>query len=248
MITILIKFVAAHLVCDFLLQSDRLCRMKYGSLLSRKIQALAAHSAIHAVLVYIFVAQWCNWILPIAIGVSHFIIDLIKVQSDKKGLVALVLDQLAHYAVLFLLWWFMFVKSGCQFNPADAVFSSTFWLVATSYIAVLAPTSILIKAFIEYENWMPGDASVQGLPNAGKWIGYLERILILTFIFTGNVEGIGFLLAAKSVFRFGELNRAKDIKVTEYVLIGTFASFATAILVGFTMQWLISFGKEIMMY
>lgn len=83
------------------------------------------------------------------------------------------------------------------------------------------------------------EESLQGLPNAGKWIGYLERVLILTFIYTGNVEGIGFLLAAKSVFRFGELNRAQDIKVTEYVLIGTFVSFTIAIIIGFGVKWLI---------
>lgn len=77
------------------------------------------------------------------------------------------------------------------------------------------------------------------MPNAGKWIGYLERILILTFIFTGNIEGIGFLLAAKSVFRFGELNKAKDIKTTEYVLIGTFASFTIAIMTGFAVKRLL---------
>ena len=93
---------------------------------------------------------------------------------------------------------------------------------------------------------MPEKAAAQGLPNAGKWIGYLERILVLTFIFTGNIEGIGFLLAAKSVFRFGELNRAKDIRTTEYVLIGTFTSFAIAILAGFAAKWLLSFNCEML--
>lgn len=48
----------------------------------------------------------------------------------------------------------------------------------------------------------------------------------------GSYEGVGFLLAAKSVFRFGELNKAKEIQTTEYVLIGTFASFTIAILTG----------------
>ena len=54
---------------------------------------------------------------------------------------------------------------------------------------------------------------------------YIERILILTFVLVGSFEGVGFLLAAKSVFRFGELNKAKEIQTTEYVLIGTFAMF-----------------------
>jgi hypothetical protein len=46
------------------------------------------------------------------------------------------------------------------------------------------------------------------------------------------MEGIGFLLAAKSVFRFGELTKAKEVKITEYVLIGALSSFTIAILIG----------------
>ena len=72
----------------------------------------------------------------------------------------------------------------------------------------------------------------QSLPNAGKWIGYIERVFILTFVFVGSFEEIGFLLPAKSVFRFGELSKAKEIRTTEYVLIGTLASFTIAILTG----------------
>lgn len=43
------------------------------------------------------------------------------------------------------------------------------------------------------------------------------------------------LLAAKSVFRFGDLNKAKEIKITEYVLLGTLASFTIALLVAFAL-------------
>jgi hypothetical protein len=64
-------------------------------------------------------------------------------------------------------------------------------------------------------------------------VGYLERVLILSFVVTGYVEGAGFLLAAKSVFRFGDLNKAKDIQTTEYVLVGTLMSFTIAVLTGF---------------
>lgn len=60
--------------------------------------------------------------------------------------------------------------------------------------------------------------------------------LILTFVLVGSFEGVGFLLAAKSVFRFGELNKAKEIRTTEYVLIGTFASFTIAILTGIALS------------
>lgn len=65
---------------------------------------------------------------------------------------------------------------------------------------------------------------------AEKWIGNIERVFILTSVLTSNIEAVGFLLAAKSVFRFGDLNKAKEIKITEYVLLGTLASFSFALL------------------
>jgi len=40
----------------------------------------------------------------------------------------------------------------------------------------------------------------------------LERLFVFTFVVTGNWEAIGFLLAAKSVFRFGDLKKSKDRK------------------------------------
>jgi hypothetical protein len=48
----------------------------------------------------------------------------------------------------------------------------------------------------------------------------------------GCMEGIGFLLAAKSIFRFGELTKPREVKITEYVMIGTLSSFTIAILLG----------------
>lgn len=234
----LIQLIAAHLTGDFLLQSDKMCANKFSKDSSEKYMALTVHALIQAALAYVFVAQWNCWIIPVGIGVGHFIIDWAKTLFRKKNLISFLWDQLAHFCIIIGLWWFTFARTA-QFDMANEVFSTNFWLIATAYIAILAPTSILIKSFIEYEKWLPSDAASQGLPNAGKWIGYLERILILTFIFTNNIEGIGFLLAAKSVFRFGELNKAKDIKITEYVLIGTFASFTIAILIGFGISWLI---------
>lgn len=240
---ILVKLIAAHLTGDFLLQSHRMCADKFSNHSTAKYKALISHAFIQAALAYVFVAQWNCWIIPVVIGVSHFIIDYVKSMCKRKDLISLIWDQIAHLCVIVSLWWFAFAKMP-QLGIVDEIFSTNFWLIATAYIAVLVPTSILIKSFIEYENWMPSDASSQGLPNAGKWIGYLERILILTFIFTENIEGIGFLLAAKSVFRFGELNKAKDIKITEYVLIGTFTSFTISILIGFGINWLMGLHIE----
>ncbi len=73
----------------------------------------------------------------------------------------------------------------------------------------------------------------KGLPNAGQLIGQLERFLIVLFVITGNVTGVGFLLTAKSVFRYGDIKDDDTQRRTEYYLIGSLASFTFAIVVGF---------------
>ncbi len=78
----------------------------------------------------------------------------------------------------------------------------------------------------------------ESLPKAGQYIGMLERVLVFTFISIGQWGAVGFLLAAKSIFRFGDLTRSKDRKLTEYILIGTFMSFGIAIATALATAWI----------
>jgi hypothetical protein len=77
-----------------------------------------------------------------------------------------------------------------------------------------------------------GQGEGTSLKNAGRYIGILERVFAFAFILMGQWSAIGLLIAAKSVFRFGDLNKGKNRKLTEYVLIGTLLSFGLAILGG----------------
>jgi hypothetical protein len=72
----------------------------------------------------------------------------------------------------------------------------------------------------------------ESLKDAGKYIGILERILVFIFIILNHWEAVGFLITAKSVFRFGDLKESKDRQLTEYILIGTLISFGIAITTG----------------
>jgi hypothetical protein len=101
------------------------------------------------------------------------------------------------------------------------------------------PVSLAIAIIIS--KWTPktGDSSDDSLQNAGKYIGYLERLLVFIFITSNHWEAVGFLITAKSVFRFGDLTAARDRKLTEYVLIGTLLSFGIAIIAGLLFQQLI---------
>ena len=105
---------------------------------------------------------------------------------------------------------------------------------------VTLPSSVFIKIMISH--WMPfkGEASSTSLESAGKYIGMLERIFVLVFILTGHWEGIGFLIAAKSIFRFGDIKESEGLNARilydRYVV-----SFGMAILpVGYTSDRLVN--------
>ena len=66
-----------------------------------------------------------------------------------------------------------------------------------------------------------------GMAQAGRWIGYLERLMILTMILGGSYSAVGFVFAGKAIARF------REQKQTEYYLLGTFASFAWAVVLGY---------------
>lgn len=231
-VLILLKLLLAHVVADFFLQTDRLCRMKNDG--RKKWTALSLHCAIHAALAYLLVGQWKNWIIPVVIFATHFLTDWLKTSVMKDGIRTFLADQAINLVVIIALWLGLVQDVSMHNVPLMSVFScQESWAAIIVYALMLKPSSVFLNLLLK--RWEV-DIKDKSLPNAGKWIGYLERMLILTFILTGNIEGVGFLLAAKSIFRFGDLTNAKDIKVTEYVMIGTLASFTIAILSGFLLK------------
>lgn len=73
----------------------------------------------------------------------------------------------------------------------------------------------------------------EGLPRAGRMIGMLERGIILTFSFFGDLTSISFVFLAKSMARFRQL---ENRQFAEYYLIGTLLSFFFALLVAITAE------------
>lgn len=95
------------------------------------------------------------------------------------------------------------------------------------------PTGNLLGRFLKRFEESAGESFTQGgLENGGYWIGIGERTLIYLFILSGVPAAIGLLVAAKSIFRFGEIKNLEQRKLAEYILIGTLMSFTAATLVG----------------
>ncbi|HKF05061.1 MAG TPA: hypothetical protein VKB49_22265, partial [Candidatus Sulfotelmatobacter sp.] len=62
--------------------------------------------------------------------------------------------------------------------------------------------------------------------NRGRWIGNLERLLLLAIVTQGSYAALAFLMAAKSLIRSRDL---ENRDWAEYFLLGTLASIAVSL-------------------
>lgn len=225
------KLLLAHIIGDFLFQPEKWVKDKFKK--KHKSKYLYYHILVHFLaLTLVLQADFkIYWLAFILIIVSHYIIDVVKLHlnSKKNTRTLFFLDQLAHILILIFTVSIYFANPfeiGIWFTTKTLVFI-TFLLLTTSTASVLMKV-IISKWNLEEEKITDSNS----LEQAGAYIGILERVFVFVFIITNHWEGVGFLLAAKSIFRFGDLSKAKDRKLTEYVLIGTLLSFGFAILSG----------------
>lgn len=162
----------------------------------------------------------------LALAGAHLLIDAIKAHLLPDNLAAFLTDQLAHLITIAAvaiyapqLWQSGFWASMPTFIPHAML------LISGAIIATRAG-GFAIEKLMAAQQPPENDA---GLPAGGQTIGYLERGLIFALMLGGQASSIGFLIAAKSILRFGAVN--EDRRASEYVIIGTLASFGWAIVV-----------------
>ena len=137
---ILLRLLFAHILSDFVFQSDKICEGKQGKTKKKYVYQLL-HSFIHALTAYLFVADWSNWIIPLVIFVSHTLVDYIKVEYLKKNVASFLIDQLVHIVVIVVLWLSLFDQSKffCQEFLRIEWNNLTTWAVVTAYLLMLKP-------------------------------------------------------------------------------------------------------------
>ncbi|GAA4281713.1 DUF3307 domain-containing protein [Gaetbulibacter aestuarii] len=228
MMSLFIKIFLAHIIGDFIFQPEHWVNHKQEHKLRSKY--LYAHMVVHLLALVIILQFNTNyWLGILIILCSHYIIDGIKLYLNSKfnPRWLFALDQLAHIAVIaFVVQMYTDITWNIQ-----ALFAPEILLTITGLLCVTKVSSIIMKILIS--KWdLSAFTNEASLKNAGAYIGMLERLFVFAFIITNHWEGVGFLIAAKSVFRFGDLSKAKDRKLTEYILIGTLLSFGLAIAFG----------------
>jgi hypothetical protein len=228
MIALFSKLLIAHLVGDFILFRNERIKEKGRSLWGSR--RLFIHAVIHFALAWIAIGDIAYWHLAVAIGLSHYLGDVIfRLTLSRRPQWSFVIDQLFHLVLMFAIAAMVYMETNMtSILPRFEVS----WIHVAGMVSVTFPAAKFIEVFLS--QWPPTRSAekIKGLVNAGLWIGILERILIYIFVTTGHWEGIGFLLAAKSVFRFGDLTNSKDISLTEYIMVGTLLSFCLALVAG----------------
>lgn len=242
---ILIKLILAHLIGDFLLQPAAWVKEKErGKLASPQFYL---HILIHGLLVLLLLWDLSHWKLALALMLAHGAIDAFKLylQRDHNKTAWFIADQLLHLASIAGLY---FPLLQPQWDIRSVTGSPTFWIYTTAVLFLTVAAGIIIQVLLkkwaddlpDLQDRAPHVSPNETLRSAGRSIGMLERLLTFLFILIGQWAAIGFLLAAKSVFRFGDLKEAKDKKLTEYILIGTLLSFGIAIATGILVKCLLA--------
>lgn len=230
----------AHFLADFLLQTDAMVRDKH------RLLVLLGHVGIVTATSWAALGFAPTPLLLAILAATHLAIDLVKIRHGRAavrkgqpaGFAAFITDQAAHLltiAVVASLW------PGAW---AGGLWASPVALAAVPGLARV-PEAMALGAGTIATVWtggyavrdlmaglkLPADpADDSSLPQGGQLIGRLERLMILMLILANQPDGIGLLIAGKSILRFNELaNKASDRRASEYVIIGTLASFAWAI-------------------
>jgi hypothetical protein len=242
--TCFLALYLAHLVTDFVLQSDRLATGKRRG----AVLAYAEHGGIHFLTAVLFLGfavpwLWRNlWFYGLLIGLTlvHLGIDWGKVRlvSSNKiedGAASFLGDQALHFVTVSATAWFI------ASPPAGALTAKMHWLqsniekpllLLVVYVGIIFGggyfVRFLTKPLLKSNVEVTGE-STKELQNAGMYIGWLERFVVLTSLVLQSPATVGLILTAKSIARYPEL---KSVRFAEYFLIGTLLSVTLGILGG----------------
>lgn len=231
---LILAMLLGHALGDFYFQTN--------DMVSKKKESIVKHVLIYTiiiVLIYWFMTKSKNVVvLGIIVLISHFTIDNLNVYVSKKmdnlqqvKLLTFLLDQILHISIL-IIYIAMF-----DYLTVSEVHVNNFLLFAVIISYLIMPSSILIDKVLYMVN---KDKSVKKFElDEGTVIGILERMLILAMGVSGSINGIGFLIAAKTMVRYGQFDdKEKDTNFRSKYLIGTLLSVLLGFVLYLTFVWI----------
>jgi len=245
-----------HLLTDFVFQTTRLVEQKRRG----KASGYLLHGLMHyfsAVIITGFVLRG-SILLPrthlVILGLTlvHLLIDLAKIEfagrhPPSDGSLAYLGDQLLHFLTVVLAAWLL--TPAVPFSELSNLLQQSRALpnkvlaVPVIYVGVVFGGGYLIRFLVR--SLATGvkshshERTSEQLQNAGLYIGWLERFLVITALLLQSPATVGLILTAKSIARYPEF---KSEHFAEYFLIGTLLSISIALVGGALLAKLI-FGQ-----
>lgn len=238
--------LVAHFIADFYLQKHSwiMCKVENKHRSIGLFKHMLVHVALTAIAIILsgILLDYKALIAFIVIIASHYAIDIWKTYRIFV-LKYFLIDQVGHLIFIAAVSvWVSGLSLQAVFFELHAFFDSKTLMLIGFYLFLCKPVSLIITLSLRKytEQFDESEKANEGLASAGEFIGYFERGLIATFILLGQFAGVGFLLAAKSVFRFGDMRRQSDRKLTEYIMLGTLFSFSFGIAIGKLADYLLT--------
>ncbi len=246
-VTFLALFLA-HLVGDFLLQPKWLVKNK-----NRRLWPLLCHGFVHYLAAWacllIFTATVFQSVYYQAV-VSGYVLVHLLTDKLKSLLIAhkplcdnwrtFLSDQLIHLAVLAAAACLLTRSSPVTLFQGFHPLPSTqvhILEVAIVYVGVIFGGGYLIRYLTKgFATKSSAEDSPQ-LENAGLYVGWIERFLLITAILMQSPALAGLILTGKAIARFPEF---KEARFAEYFLIGTLLSVSLAVLGGMILSVLLN--------
>ena len=222
--------ISIHLLADFLFQTSI-----YSEKKRKMLKPLLLHCFIYFIIFEIVLLPILQFkklfLLGVIISVLHFLIIFTKNKLEKSfpqrrlQIWIFSINQLIHFVILIGIYYI--------FNLANSVSNLYINLqgyenfkIIILYISVFSiiyePASVFIrKLFISISPKTYPKAYSEEL-KAGNIIGKLERTIIAILLLNNQFGLIGFVLTAKSIARFKQM---EDKNFAEKYLIGTLTSF-----------------------
>jgi Protein of unknown function (DUF3307) len=248
----LLAVYLGHLAADFVFQTRRLVDGK----LRGRPSAYLLHGLIHYLSAILLVGFFVpgsivalrTHLVIAALALVHLLTDSAKVQSAAKRLIrngagTYVADQLVHLLTVVLAA--SLLSPGMSFKALAAPLQASrnlgtkFLAVPVIYLGVIFGGGYLIRfvtrSLAESAKDEEFEKAGEQLQNAGLYIGWLERFLILTALLLRSPAAVGLILTAKAITRYPEF---KSARFAEYVLIGTLLSVSLAFVGAIFLAWL----------
>lgn len=236
----ILLLITAHLLGDFIFQSAKIAHKKIEN-----IKYFLLHCTIYAAMIFLALISFGpvkNIIFIFsAIVLSHAVIDYCRIKITKKigqkqiDFALFLNDQILHIIIILICAYFIKGYSAAGYAVINSLSRHIqLWqlynilVYILMFIICLSPTAVFIKkVFIFFS--MQNDVEVETeeeLIKSGYLIGILERTIILLLGFSGQTGAIGFVLAAKSLARFKQL---ENRNFAEKYLVGTLLSAAVSL-------------------